>query len=153
MPDTVAGGLAIFASRLHNGEAPVIFEDGRQQRDFVHVQDVAHAFCLALDAPSAAGGGFNIGSGQVRDVAEVATFLAAAMGKPAIAPEIAGKTRAGDIRHCIPDLTLARTVLGYAARRDFSAGLAELAEWVARQQAEDRVQAARRELEARGLVA
>jgi dTDP-L-rhamnose 4-epimerase len=75
------------------------------------------------------------------------------MGRPELTPEITGKARAGDIRHCIPDLTLAHEMLGYAARRDFAAGLAELAEWVARQQAEDRVHQARRELEARGLVA
>jgi dTDP-L-rhamnose 4-epimerase len=86
-------------------------------------------------------------------VQEVAALLAAAMGRPGMVPEITGKARAGDIRHCTADLGLARDVLGYAARRDFGAGLAELAEWVARQQAEDRVHQARRELEARGLVA
>jgi dTDP-L-rhamnose 4-epimerase len=147
------GVLAIFAARLHNGQPPVIFEDGEQRRDFVHVADVAEAFLLALDHPRAAGGVFNIGSGADRTVREVAAMLATAMGRPGMAPEITGKARAGDIRHCIPDLGLARAQLGYAARRDFQEGLAELAEWVARQQAEDRVQQARRELEARGLVA
>jgi dTDP-L-rhamnose 4-epimerase len=147
------GVLAIFASRLHNGQAPMIFEDGLQRRDFVHVEDVAQAFVLALDHPRAAGGVFNIASGEDRTVDEVAALLARAMGRPGIEPEITGKARAGDIRHCIPDIGLAQQVLGYAARRDFTEGLAELAEWVARQQAEDRVQEARRELEARGLVA
>ncbi|WP_270935848.1 NAD-dependent epimerase/dehydratase family protein [Falsiroseomonas oryzae] len=147
------GVLAIFAARLHNGQPPMIFEDGRQQRDFVHVGDVARAFLLALERPEAAGGAFNIGSGEVRTVAEVAALLAEAMGRFGIAPEITGKARAGDIRHCVPDLTLARARLGYVARQDFRDGLAELAEWVARQQAEDRVAEARRELEARGLVA
>jgi dTDP-L-rhamnose 4-epimerase len=146
------GVLAIFAARLHNGQPPVIFEDGRQLRDFVHVEDVADAFLLALDRPDAAGGVFNIGSGEQRNVTEVAALLAEAMGRR-IAPEIAGKARAGDIRHCVPDLSLAQSRLGYVARRDFRDGLAELAEWVARQQAEDRVAEARRELEARGLVA
>ncbi|MGG5809374.1 NAD-dependent epimerase/dehydratase family protein [Falsiroseomonas sp. CW058] len=147
------GVLAIFAARLHNGQPPMIFEDGEQMRDFVHVDDVARAFLLALDHPQAAGGVFNIGSGEFRNVRQVATLLAEAMGRPGIAPEITDKARAGDIRHCIPDLSLARSRLGYAAARDFRDGLAELAEWVARQQAEDRVQQARRELEARGLVA
>ena len=147
------GVLAIFASRIHNGQSPVIFEDGEQQRDFVHVGDVARAFLLALDHPAAAGGVFNIGSGEVRSVREVASLLAEAMGRPGIGPEIAGVARAGDIRHCVPDLSLARRVLGYAPRQDFRDGLAELADWVARQQAEDRVADARRELEARGLVA
>ena len=147
------GVLAIFASRLHNRQPPMIFEDGQQRRDFVHVEDVARAFMLALDHPDAPGGVFNIGSGEERTVEQVAALLAEAMGLPAIAPEITGKARAGDIRHCIPDISLARRVLGYAPRRDFREGLAELADWVAQQQAEDRVQQARRELEARGLVA
>jgi dTDP-L-rhamnose 4-epimerase len=147
------GVLAIFAARLLNGQPPMIFEDGRQQRDFVHVGDVARAFHLALERPEAAGGVFNIGSGEQRDVREVAALLAEAMGRPDIAPEVTDKARAGDIRHCVPDLSLAAAQLGYRARQDFRAGLAELAEWVARQQAQDRVQDARRELEARGLVA
>jgi dTDP-L-rhamnose 4-epimerase len=147
------GVLAIFAARLHNDQPPMIFEDGEQMRDFVHVEDVARAFLLALDHPRAAGGVFNIGSGQARNVTQVAALLAQAMGKPHIRPDITGQSRAGDIRHCIPDLTRAAQVLGYAAQRDFRDGLAELAEWVARQQAEDRVHHARRELEMRGLVA
>ncbi len=147
------GVLAIFASRIHNGKSPVIFEDGRQMRDFVHVEDVAQAFMLALDHPGAAGGVFNIGSGEFRNVTEVATLLAGAMDRPDLAPEIAGKARAGDIRHCIPDLSKARDELGFAPRCDFKAGLAELAKWVAEQQAIDRVADARKELEVRGLVA
>ena len=147
------GVLAIFASRLHNGKPPVIFEDGEQRRDFVHVRDVARAFLLALDHPGAAGGVFNIGSGEDRTVNEVATLLAAAMGRPDLPPEIAGKTRAGDIRHCIPDIGKAVAELGYQPREDFAAGLLELAAWVAEQEAHDRVAEARGELEARGLVA
>jgi dTDP-L-rhamnose 4-epimerase len=83
----------------------------------------------------------------------VARLQAAAMGRPDLAPEITGKARAGDIRHCIPDLAKAHEVLGYRAQEVFSEGLAELAEWVARQEAEDRVVEAREELEMRGLVA
>ncbi len=147
------GVLAIFASRLHNGQPPMIFEDGLQRRDFVHVEDVAQAFILALDHPGATGRVFNIGSGEDRTVRDVAALLAQAMGRPTIVPAITGKARAGDIRHCIPDIASAQQTLGYVARHDFVEGLAELAEWVARQQAEDRVQQARRELEARGLVA
>jgi dTDP-L-rhamnose 4-epimerase len=147
------GVLAIFAARLHNGEKPLIFEDGEQRRDFVHVEDVARAFLLALERPDAAGGVFNIGSGEARSVSDVARLLAQAMGRPHIGPDITQKARAGDIRHCIPDLSLAQSRLGYRATRDFRDGLAELAEWVARQDAEDRTAQARRELEARGLVA
>jgi dTDP-L-rhamnose 4-epimerase len=147
------GVLAIFASRIHNGNRPVIFEDGQQRRDFVHVEDVAQAFLLALDRPEAAGQVYNIGSGVDRTVQEVAELLANAMGRPDLTPEIAGKARAGDIRHNIPDISKARTELGYAPRKDFAEGLRELAEWVALQQAHDRVSEARKELEARGLVA
>lgn len=147
------GVLAIFASRIANGQSPMIFEDGQQRRDFVHVRDVARAFLLALGSPQVDGEVFNIGSGEERTVEQVALMQAAAMGRPDLVPEIAGKARAGDIRHCIPDLTKAKEVLGYRAREDFGEGLNELAEWVARQEAQDRGAEARQELESRGLVA
>jgi dTDP-L-rhamnose 4-epimerase len=147
------GVLAIFAARLLNGSPPVIFEDGHQRRDFVHVEDVAQAFVLALENERAAGGVYNIASGVDRSVRDVARLLAKAMGREDIEPEIAGKTRIGDVRHNIPDISRARNELGYAPKMDFEAGLAELAEWVAQQQAVDRVSQARKELEARGLVA
>jgi dTDP-L-rhamnose 4-epimerase len=147
------GVLAIFASRLLNGQRPMIFEDGQQRRDFVHVSDVARAFILALDRPEAVGQTFNIGSGEDRTVTQVSQSIARSMGRTDLDPEITGQMRLGDIRHCIPDLAKARDVLGYEARQDFAEGLAELAEWVARQEAEDRVAEARKELEMRGLVA
>ncbi|MDT0575843.1 SDR family NAD(P)-dependent oxidoreductase [Croceicoccus sp. F390] len=147
------GVLAIFASRLLNGQPPMIFEDGEQRRDFVHVLDVARAFADALTLPKAAGGTFNIGSGEDRSVRQVADALASAMGKNRIEPEIVGKARTGDIRHCFCDTTLAQAKLGFTAREDFIAGLADLAEWVSSQTADDRVATARSELEARGLVA
>jgi dTDP-L-rhamnose 4-epimerase len=147
------GVLAIFASRLLNGQAPMIFEDGEQRRDFVHVRDVARAFAEALELPQAAGGTFNIGSGTHRSVKEVAVELARAMGKNQLEPQIVGKARIGDIRHCFCDATLARETLGYTATEDFAAGLIELAGWVAEQTAEDKVEHMRAELEKRGLVA
>jgi dTDP-L-rhamnose 4-epimerase len=147
------GVLAIFSSRLHNGQPPMIFEDGQQRRDFVHVQDVAQAFALALEHPKAPGEVYNVGSGQDRSVREVADLLARAMNRPDIKPEITGKARIGDIRHCIADIGKIQRELGFKPRRDFSEGLAELAEWVAQQEAEDRVQEACKELEMRGLVA
>ncbi|WP_217429746.1 NAD-dependent epimerase/dehydratase family protein [Sphingomonas bacterium] len=147
------GVLAIFASRLLNGQRPMIFEDGEQRRDFVHVTDVARAFADALVKPEAVGGTFNIGSGQDRSVREVGIALARAMGKNDIEPEIVGKARIGDIRHCFCDTTLARDALGFTVRQDFGAGLSELAGWVAQQTATDNVAAARAELDARGLVA
>ncbi len=147
------GVLAIFASRLLNGQQPLIFEDGEQRRDFVHVGDVARAFADALELPRAVGGTFNIGSGEDRSVRDVAHALARAMGKNDVAPEIVGKARIGDIRHCFCDTALAADTLGFRARQDFEEGLAVLAEWVARQTARDRIGQMRSELEARGLVA
>ena len=147
------GVLAIFASRLLNGQQPMIFEDGEQRRDFVHVSDVARAFADALVLPEATGQTFNIGSGEDRSVTQVAEALARAMGKNSIAPEIVGKARIGDIRHCFCDTSLAAEKLGFEAKQDFEEGLAELAEWVQEQTADDNVAHARAELEARGLVA
>ncbi|MDP8993455.1 MAG: NAD-dependent epimerase/dehydratase family protein [Pseudomonadota bacterium] len=147
------GVLAIFASRLLNGQRPMIFEDGEQRRDFVYVGDVARAFADALELPQAAGEVFNIGSGRDRSVTEVARELARAMGKEEISPQIVGKSRVGDIRHCFCDGSKSAEMLGFHARKDFQQGLAELADWVAAQTADDRVEEARAELEARGLVA
>lgn len=147
------GVLAIFASRLLNGQRPMVFEDGEQRRDFVYVGDVARAFADALELPQAAGGVFNIGSGDDRSVNEVARALAGALGRNDVEPEIVGKSRIGDIRHCFCDTSKAAETLGFRATKDFQEGLTELAEWVAEQTADDRTQQARAELEARGLVA
>jgi dTDP-L-rhamnose 4-epimerase len=147
------GVLAIFASRLLNGQPPMIFEDGEQRRDFVYVGDVARAFADALECPQAAGEVFNIGSGADRSIAEVARDLARAMGRDTIAAQITGKSRIGDIRHCFCDTSKAAERLGFRAAKDFGEGLAELAEWVSRQTAVDHVEEARAELETRGLVA
>jgi dTDP-L-rhamnose 4-epimerase len=119
----------------------------------VHVDDVARAFLLALERPEAAGQVVNIGSGQHRSVLDVAQRLAATLGRPDLEPEILGKARTGDIRHCFADIALAERLLGFRPEHDFAAGLGELAEWLAHQRAEDKVADARRELEARGLVA
>ena len=147
------GVLAIFASRLLNGQPPMIFEDGEQRRDFVYVGDVARAFADALELPQAAGRTLNVGSGDHRSVKEVAEELAKAMGKNDLTPQIVGKSRIGDIRHCFCDGSQSAEILGFRARKDFQEGLAELAGWVAQQTATDRVEQARAELEARGLEA
>jgi dTDP-L-rhamnose 4-epimerase len=147
------GVLAIFAARIMNGKPPLVFEDGQQQRDFVHVCDVARACLLALENPSAQGCVFNIGSGRSRTVLSIAEDIARVVGKSSIAPHVTGKHRAGDIRHCFADLALSRTKLGYEPQVDFREGLQELAEWLADKVADDRVDHATAELEARGLVA
>jgi dTDP-L-rhamnose 4-epimerase len=147
------GVLAIFAARLLNRRPPLVFEDGGQRRDFVHVRDVARACRLALEAPAAPGRAINIGSGEGRSVLEVAEALAAATGRASVSPHVLGKYRAGDIRHCFADISLARRVLGYEPRVAFADGLAELAEWLEGQIAVDGVDQATEELSRRGLVA
>jgi dTDP-L-rhamnose 4-epimerase len=145
------GVLAIFASRLLNDNAPLIFEDGLQRRDFVSVHDIVQACLLALETPAAAGRAFNVGSGQSYTVREVAAMMASILGKT-IEPDVCGKYRVGDIRHCFADITLARDVLGYVPAVTLEDGLVELAEWLQDQAAEDRVEIASGELAARGLT-
>jgi dTDP-L-rhamnose 4-epimerase len=145
------GVLAIFASRLLNNRPPLIFEDGLQRRDFVSVSDVVSACCLSLDAPAAPGHALNVGSGRSYTVREVADMLAAILGKR-IEPDICGKYRVGDIRHCFADITLARQMLGYQPRVALDTGLVQLAEWLGSQSADDRVADASRQLAARGLT-
>lgn len=147
------GVLAIFGSRLLNGRPAMIFEDGLQRRDFVHVTDVARACRLALESDAAAGHAINIGSGQSRSVEDVAKTLARAMGRNDITPHITGKYRAGDIRHCFADIGLARTLLGFEPQVEFEDGIGELVEWLLGQIATDSVEQATDELSRRGLVA
>ncbi|MCT8266280.1 NAD-dependent epimerase/dehydratase family protein [Afifella sp. JA880] len=147
------GVLAIFAARIRNGQPPMVFEDGEQRRDFVHVSDVARAFRLALEHEAAAGEIFNIGSGRDVSINDVARAAASALNRPDLTPQYNGKARAGDIRNCFADIDKAGRLLGFAPQVEFEAGLQSLAEWVAEQQAEDRTGEASRELEARGLVA
>ncbi|MGK6312312.1 NAD-dependent epimerase/dehydratase family protein [Neorhizobium sp. DT-125] len=146
------GVLANFASRLANGQPPMIFEDGKQRRDFVHVRDVARAFRLALEKPDAAGHVINIGSGQAYTIAEVATLLAEAMGVPHISPDILNKTRSGDIRNCFADISKARELLGFEPRYRLENALEPFAEWVRSTGAIDRGAEMKRQLEERGLV-
>lgn len=145
------GVLAIFGSRFLNDKPPLIFEDGQQQRDFVSVKDVARASRLALETDGAIGKALNIGSGKSYTIEETAKKVAQVMGKN-IEPEICGKYRVGDIRHCYPDISLARETLGYEPQIMLDDGLQELAEWLEEQTAEDKVDEMRKQLAARGLT-
>jgi dTDP-L-rhamnose 4-epimerase len=147
------GVLAIFAARLLNGRPPLVFEDGKQRRDFVHVLDVARACLLALEDGSTSGRVFNVGSGESRSILQIAIDLAHVMRRNDITPHVTGKYRAGDIRHCFADVTKIRLELGFSPQIAFGDGLAELAEWLSDQVAEDGVERATAELENRGLVA
>jgi dTDP-L-rhamnose 4-epimerase len=145
------GVLAIFASRLMNYEPPMIFEDGNQLRDFVSVHDVAQACRLALESKDAAGQALNIGSGQQHTVRQVAEGLARALGRD-IEPNITGKYRVGDIRHCFPDISLARELLGYAPKVRLETGIKTFASWLGEELAHDRFGEMHSELVSRGLV-
>jgi dTDP-L-rhamnose 4-epimerase len=145
------GVLAIFASRLLNGNAPLINEDGNQLRDFVSVYDIAHACRLALEVKEANGQVFNIASGRQIRIKDLAERIALVLGKNT-RPEITGKYRAGDIRHCFADISLARAVLGYEPKVTLEQGLQDLAGWLEGQIASDRVTESRAELAARGLM-
>jgi len=144
------GVMAIFGSCYLNGRAPVIFEDGLQQRDFVSVHDVARACRLAGEAERAPGRAINIGSGRPISILDLALRLAQILNVD-LEPEIAGQYRAGDIRNCFSDITLAREVLGYEPAVDLDRGLEELAGWLLQQEAEDHGDKARAELRRRGL--
>ena len=144
------GVLAIFASRVLNGNPPLIFEDGLQRRDFVSVHDIALACRLALSTP-AHGEVYNIGSGEPRTILEIARRVVAALDSD-VEPVVTGKYRVGDIRHCYADIGKARRLLGYEPQVRFEAGLVELAEWLARQEASDNFVQAAAELDRRGLT-
>lgn len=143
------GVLAIFAARLLNDRPPLVFEDGDQRRDFVSVRDVARACRLAIEREL--DGVLNIGSGHSVSVREVAKQLADVLGKD-IEPEVVGRYRVGDIRHCFADVSAARRDLGFEAEVSLQEGLDELGRWLAGQAATDRADDAASELAARGLT-
>jgi dTDP-L-rhamnose 4-epimerase len=146
------GVAAIFASRLLNGHAPLVFEDGLQMRDFVSVHDVVQANLLAIERSSADGMALNVGSGEPVNIRKVASSLARALGVE-IEPEITGKFRAGDIRHCTADISAARKHLGYEPKVRFADGILELVRWLREQRAEDRAAEAVNKLMLYGLTA
>ena len=145
------GVLAIFASRLLNDRPPLLYEDGGQRRDFVHVKDVARACVLALERDVADGTALNVGSGRSVTVREIGEKLADVMEKE-IEPQVTGKFRAGDIRHCFADIGRARELLGFQPQVELEEGMRELAGWLEEQSADDSFEGATAELVARGLA-
>ena len=146
------GVAAIFASRLLNRRAPMVFEDARQMRDFVSVHDVVQANLLAMERSEGDGMALNIGSGHPITIGDVAQQLTRCLGE-AIPAEITGKYRAGDIRHCFADISAARRVLGYTPRYRFADGIAELVDWLRSQTAVDNAAQMVYELTTYGLTA
>lgn len=144
------GVVAVFSSRLLNGNPPVVYEDGQQRRDFLHVSDAVQAFLLAIEGENAAYSALNVGSGRPVTVRQIAEALISYLGSD-LQPEVSGRYRAGDIRHCFPSIERLHT-LGYRPRVSFAEGIGETVEWVREQAAVDRFAAAQQELERRRLA-
>ena len=142
---------AIFSSRLLNGQRPLVFEDGRQSRDFIHVSDIVEAFCLALERDDVADVALNVGTGRSTSVAGLAETIARSLSVT-LAPEIVGRSREGDIRHCVADVSRIERHLGFRARMTLDKGIEDLVAWAREQRADDRVAQARDELDRRGLI-
>lgn len=146
------GVMAIFSSRLLNGNPPLIFEDGEQTRDFVSVHDIVQGLLLAAESEAAVGQALNLGSGRAVSVREVARTLADVLGV-ATQPRVTGRYRVGDIRHCFADIGRAREVMGYEPRVSMEEGMRELVGWLQEQdRPEDQVESHAAELAARGLT-
>jgi dTDP-L-rhamnose 4-epimerase len=145
------GVVAIFSARLLNDRPPLVFEDGRQTRDFIDVRDLVRGCALALYADAANGRAVNLGTGRASSILEVARTIATGLGKE-IEPEVVEQYRAGDIRHCFADTRLAEQLLGFRAEIPFEEGMRDLLSWLEGQEAVDAVDAAREALLARGLA-
>jgi dTDP-L-rhamnose 4-epimerase len=145
------GVCAIFSARLLNNQPPLIFEDGEQTRDFVHVSDIVQANLLALETDRANYLPVNIGTGVATSIRAVTELLSTGLDKN-LSPEIVGKYREGDIRHCVADISRAREMLGYEPHVTLEQGIPELLSWVKQQTATDQVVKATAELETHQLV-
>ncbi len=146
------GVAAVFASRILNGKQPLIFEDGEQMRDFVHVDDIVRANLCALRRTESNGQVINVGSGKPITIRQVAEKLAHSLGRE-VFPVITNKYRAGDIRHCYADISKARNLLGYEPQVSHDAGFRDLAEWLGGQKADDNAETMMTQLTTFGLTA
>jgi len=142
---------AIFSSRLLNGKSPLVFEDGKQTRDFIHVSDIAAASVIALEKENSAGEIFNVGTGKAVSVLRLAQLIARQLNV-GIQPAVLNQFRAGDVRHCYADISKIREALGFKPRVDIESGIRDLVEWVKVQSAKDKVDSAVGELNKRSLV-
>ncbi len=135
-----------------NNQAPLVFEDGEQLRDFVSIHDIVRANILAMERPASNGEVINIGGGRPITIRTVAEILARSLGRD-FEPVITNKYRAGDIRHCFADLSKAHCLLGHEPQVGYEEGFRELAEWLGEQQAQDKAETMLQELTLYGLTA
>ncbi len=145
------GVLAIFMSRVANGNPPVVYEDGLQTRDFISVKDIVQANILTMEKDEANYKVFNVGTGLATSIDEVARALAKVYDSP-LEPEITLKYRKGDTRHCYADLTKIKAALGYEPSVSLLDGMKDLVEWSHTTTAEDKFDEAAKELAKRGLA-
>lgn len=145
------GLLAIVSAQLLNHHRPLIFEDGLQRRDFVHVSDVVRANILALGNDAANGKAYNVGTGRSETVLGVIALVAGRLGQSET-PEVVNRYRAGDIRHCFADISRISADLGYAPRMALDDGIAGLIPWIESQHSIDGVRAAAEHMEKRSLL-
>lgn len=145
------GILSIFSTRIKNGNGINIFEDGKETRDFVYIEDVADATILGLEVPEANGLVFNIGTGVATDVLTVAQTLCDKYGVQ-VPITVSGNYRLGDIRHNFADISLARKILGFEPKWTFEKGIEQFTKWVNEQEVqEDNYEASIAEMKAKGL--
>jgi dTDP-L-rhamnose 4-epimerase len=146
------GVMAIFSGRLLNDQPPVIYEDGEQARDFIHVSDIVQGLLLAMERPEADNEVFNLGTGVPTSIGHVARLLSQHLTDGRVEPQILNRFRAGDIRTCYADLSKARDLLGFEPRVPLEEGLDDLLAWVKQQQAEDHFSQVEKELADKALV-
>ena len=145
------GILSIFSTRIKNGNGINIFEDGKETRDFVYIDDVVDATILGIEKSEANGHCFNIGTGVATDVLTVANTLIEKCGIN-VPLTVSGNSRLGDIRHNFADISLARTLLGFEPKWNFSDGIAKFVEWVNQQDVrEDKYEQSIEEMKKMGL--
>jgi dTDP-L-rhamnose 4-epimerase len=146
------GVAAIFSARLLNGEPPVIYEDGQQSRDFIHVQDVARASVLAMERHEADYEVLNVGTGRPLTIRRIAQVLIDKLAGGKVDPQVVGQYRQGDIRHCFADIGRIREQLGFEPEVTFEDGVADLISWVREQEATDGFHEVDRELRKKDLI-
>lgn len=145
------GILSIFSTRIKNGNGINIFEDGKETRDFVYIDDVVDATILGMEVPEANGHVFNVGTGIAIDVLTVANTLCEKYGIN-VPITVSGNYRLGDIRHNFADITAARQILGFEPKWNFSDGIEQFTNWVNQQEVkEDNYETSIEEMKKKGL--
>jgi len=147
------GVCSIFSNRALYGKPPIVFEDGKQTRDFVNINDVCQALILAMEKSSANGEIFNVGTGKPITIKEVAKIITEKIN-PKLKPIYNQQFRIGDIRHCVADISKIKNKLGYSPTLTFNKGIGDLIDWIKEQKEtiQDSSQKAMQELKEKGLL-